>query len=266
MTGPGLNGSFTLSLDGTWSGFIPFTALPSELAGGQAMLTDLTGGGLQDLVMIGPRSVRIWPGRDREGWGRSETVAVDGSARLPVGQSGRRLVAFSDIPGGGQAHLVEITASTVTCWPSLGRWRLGKPYYLEGFSVSPDTFSPDRLWLADTDGSGFTDILYLERGGIRVFLNQSGNSFRDAGLIPPPEGLSPDDTWRLHVADIQGPGTASLLLTVPHMKPRSWLLNLNTQKPWLLQEVSDNMGGRTLLEYRSSAQGWLDEKIALQAS
>ncbi|WIF62927.1 SpvB/TcaC N-terminal domain-containing protein [Enterobacter cloacae] len=266
VTGPGLNGSFTLSPDGSWNGFIPFAALPAELLSDQGMLADLTGGGLQDLVMVGPRSVRIWPGRGREGWGRSETVAVDGSTRLPVGQGGRRLVAFSDIPGGGQAHLVEITASTVTCWPSLGRGHFGKPFTLEGFSVSPDTFSPDRLWLADTDGSGFTDILYLERGGIRVFMNQSGNAFRDAGLIPPPEGMIPDNTWHLQAADIQGLGTVSLLLTVPHMKPRSWLLNLNTAKPWLLREVSNNMGGRTLLEYRSSAQGWLDEKAALQAA
>ncbi|MCU6209264.1 SpvB/TcaC N-terminal domain-containing protein [Enterobacter cloacae] len=266
VTGPGLNGSFTLSPDGSWNGFIPFAALPSELLSDQGMLADLTGGGLQDLVMVGPRSVRIWPGRGREGWGPSETVPFTDGIRLPVGKSEKRLVAFSDIPGGGQAHLVEITASTVTCWPSLGRGHFGKPFTLEGFSVSPDTFSPDRLWLADTDGSGFTDILYLERGGIRVFMNQSGNAFRDAGLIPPPEGMTPDNTWHLQAADIQGLGTVSLLLTVPHMKPRSWLLNLNTAKPWLLREVSNNMGGRTLLEYRSSAQGWLDEKAALQAA
>lgn len=266
VTGPGLNGSFTLSPDGKWSGFIPFTALPSELTNEHALLADLAGGGLQDLVMIGPRSVRIWPGRGREGWGRSETVPVAGSTRLPVGAGRQRLVAFSDIPGGGQSHLVEITATTVTCWPSLGRGHFGNPYTLEGFSVPSDSFSPERLWLADTDGSGFTDILYLDRRGIRVFLNQSGNAFREVDLIPPPAGLIPDDTWILQVADIQGLGTASLLLTVPHMSPRSWILNLNREKPWLLKEVSNNSGGRTLLEYRSSAQGWLDEKAALLAA
>lgn len=266
ITSPGINGSFTLSPDGRWSGFIPFSALPTELMSEHALLADLSGGGHQDLVMVGPRSLRLWPGRGREGWGHAETVPVSDGIRLPVGKSEKRLVAFSDIPGGGQSHLVEITASTVTCWPSLGRGRLGTPYTLEGFSVSPDTFSPDRVWLADTDGSGFPDILYLEQGGIRVFINQSGNAFRDAGLIPPPEGLTPDDTWHLQVADIQGLGTVSLLLTVPHMTPRSWLLSLNTEKPWLMKEVSNNMGSRTLLEYRSSAQGWLDEKAALLAA
>ncbi|MCK7318538.1 virulence protein [Enterobacter cloacae] len=266
VTEPGLNGSFTLSSDGRWSSFIPFSAIPTEMMNEHALLADLTGGGLQDLVMIGPRSVRVWPGRGAEGWGRAETVPVSGNSSLPVGQSRERLVAFSDIPGGGQAHLVEISASSVTCWPSLGRGHFGKPFSLNGFSVSPESFSPDRVWLADIDGSGFTDILYLEQGGIRVFVNQSGNAFLDAGLIPPPEGLVPDDTWHLQVADFQGLGTASLLLTVPHIPPRSWLLNLNKEKPWLLKEISNNMGGRTLLEYRSSAQGWLDEKAALLAA
>ncbi|MGV3345738.1 SpvB/TcaC N-terminal domain-containing protein [Enterobacteriaceae bacterium LUAb1] len=264
---PGITGSFTLAPDGQWGAFIPLGALPSEFSHPQAQLVDLTGGGLQDLVMIGPRSVRLWPSRGREGWARGSDVAYDGTRALPVEGGGQdRLIAFTDMPGSGQQHLTEITASSVTYWPSLGHGQFGEPVSLSGFSVPPETFSPSRLWLADTDGSGVVDILYLGPDGIQVFINESGNRLVPAGVIPLPAGVGQDATLMLQVADVQGNGTNSLLLTVPHMVPRTWQLDLNTLKPWLLEEICDNTGGRTLLEYRSSAQGWLDEKAALQAA
>lgn len=264
---PGVTGSFTLAPDGQWGEFIPLGALPSAFSHQQAQLVDLTGGGLQDLVMVGPRSVRLWPSRGREGWARGSDVAYGGARALPVEGGGQdRMIAFTDIPGSGQQHLTEITASSVTYWPSQGHGHFGEPVSLSGFSVPSETFSPTRLWLADTDGSGVADILYLGEGGIQVFMNESGNRLVPAGVIPLPDGVRPDDTLILQVADVQGNGTASLLLTVPHMAPRTWQLDLNLRKPWLLEEVCDNTGGRTLLEYRSSAQGWLDEKAALKAA
>lgn len=39
-----------------------------------------------------------------------------------------------------------------------------------------DLFSPDRIRLADIDGSGTTDLLYVGGDGVHVWLNQAGNS------------------------------------------------------------------------------------------
>ena len=39
---------------------------------------------------------------------------------------------------------------------------------------SPDLFDQRRIRLADIDGSGTTDIIYLERDGLRIYYNQSG--------------------------------------------------------------------------------------------
>jgi hypothetical protein len=41
---------------------------------------------------------------------------------------------------------------------------------------NPDQFDHKRIRLADIDGSGTTDIIYLHRDGVRLYFNQSGNA------------------------------------------------------------------------------------------
>lgn len=260
----GLSGCFTLSPDQRWSRFIPLAAIPAELQHPSAQLVDLSGGGLQDIAMIGPRSVRLWPSAAASGWRRAATVDYKGKQPLPADSSEQRLVAFTDFAGSGQVQLAEITGEGVTCWPSLGHGHFAEAITLPGFSV--ENFVASRVYLGDTDGSGTTDILYVEPGQIRVFVNHSGNYFSEAEPISAPAGVKLDDTCIVQLTDMRGQGTAELLLTLPHMSPRSWLYRFNDVRPWLLSEVCTNAGGRTLLEYRSSAQGWLDEKAALLAA
>lgn len=261
----GRRGYFTLTPEGDWSQFIPLGAVPMELSAPEVQLADLNADGIQDVVLVGPHSVRLWPGRRNHGWSAHREVQQAEGMRLPLfTQDPRRLVAFSDILGSGQQHLVEITADGVTVWPNTGHGQFATPLTLPGFNLPTDTvFSPERVVLADTDGSGTVDILYLHKKGVQVFINRSGNSFYDAGMIPTPEDVNLDNTCHLQVADVQGLGVGSLLLTIPHPVPRTWMMNLNTQKPWLLSETCNNLGSRTLLTYRSSAQEWLQEKAKL---
>ena len=41
----------------------------------------------------------------------------------------------------------------------------------------PDQFDQRRIRLADIDGSGTTDIVYLHRDGVQLYFNQSGDSW-----------------------------------------------------------------------------------------
>lgn len=263
VTQPGLQGSFTLSPDGQWGSFIALQAMPSELLHPSAQLVDLTGGGLQDVVMIGPRSVRLWASAASAGWRAGSETGYDGDTPLPMQGGEHRLVAFADPAGSGQQHLLEITGQGVTYWPSLGHGRFGEPVRVPGFAVSD--FVASRVFLGDTDGSGTTDILYVAADRIRVFISESGNRFVEGPSVPAPAGVILDDTCLLQVTDLRGQGTAELVLTVPHMAPRTWTYRFNDSRPWLLAEVCTNTGSRTLFHYRSSAQGWLDEKAALKA-
>lgn len=261
VNAPGLNGSFTLSPDGTWSSFIPLNSVPAELFHPSSLMADLTGNGLPDIVMVGPRSVRLWPSAESKGWTSAEICERKLQKPLPLKGGAERLVAFTDFSGSGQQHLVEITGKTVTCWPSLGYGCFAEPYVIPGFSV--ENFSAERLFLGDTDGSGCVDILYLEPDRIRVFSSQSGNHFKEEASVPAPKGVRLDATCTFQVVDFYGQGTAEMLLTVPHMQARTYLWRFNRHRPWLLTEICNNMGSRTQLEYSSSAQGWLDEKASL---
>ncbi|ANY87307.1 MULTISPECIES: SpvB/TcaC N-terminal domain-containing protein [Pseudomonas] len=260
---PGLHGHFTLSPDGQWSRFIPLQALPTELLHPSAQRVDLTGDGLLDVAMIGPRSVRLWASAASEGWRQSVETAYLGKTPLPVEGGEDRLVAFADLVGSGQQHLVEITGERVTYWPSLGHGRFGEAIGISGFAV--EDFRASRVLLGDTDGSGTTDILYLEADRVRVFVSESGNRFVERAAVPAPEGVVLDDTCVLQVTDLRGQGTAELVLTLAHMAPRTWTYRFNDRRPWLLAQVCTNTGSRTLFDYRSSAQGWLDEKAVLKA-
>ncbi|MEB5890015.1 SpvB/TcaC N-terminal domain-containing protein [Enterobacter roggenkampii] len=260
VTRPGVQGYFTLDADNRWSSFIPLTALPTEFFHPSARLQDLTGNGNPDLVLVGPCSVRLWGGNDA-GWETAHDVLYTGQSPLPaVGHDARTAVVFSDLLGSGQQHLAMIRSDNVTVWPSLGNGQFGEAQVIPGFSVPEAQFNPSRVYLADTDGSGSTDILYVQTDRIRIFRNQNGNRFVEASPVMLPDGVRVDDTCQIQVADLQGLGVASVLLTVPYPQVQHWCCHLNTVKPWLLSAMNNNMGTHHTFTWRSSAQFWLDEK------
>lgn len=263
VTQPGMSGCFALKEGNQWSGFMPFNALPPEFFHPRAQFADLVGGGLSDLALIGPRSVRLYANR-RDGYAKGTDVAHDGNdAELPIaGRDARELVAFSDVLGSGQPHLVRIRHDGVTCWPNLGRGRFGRPFALATLSFDRASFNPDRLFLADLDGSGAADLIYLERDHLTLYLNQSGNGFAAPVALPLPEGLTFDRLCCVSFADLQGIGIASLVISHPHIAPSHWRLDFAQTKPYLMATANNNLGASTTFRYRSSAQFWLDDKQA----
>ena len=269
---PGMAGFFTLNPDRSWSGFAPFSAFPAEFFHPLGQLADLVGGGLSDLALIGPRSVRLYANRRAEGFAAPVDVPHDDD-RLPLlSDSPNELVAFSDLLGTGQQHLIRVRHNEVRFWPNLGAGRFGKGQLFASLPFSYEAFDSSRVRLADMDGSGANDLLYLEPGCIRIFMNEGGNSFAPPLEKPWPEGVRYDRFCQVSAVDLQGLGFSSLVLTVPHMKPRHWTLHyaanrLGTlHKPYLLKSTNNNMGATGAVTYRSSAQEWLDEKTELRAT
>lgn len=260
ITHSGMQGYHSMQPDHHWTSFIPLSSVPLEYFHPQAQLADIKGAGLPDLAMIGPKSVRFWA-NNREGWSGGQTAVPKKDYPLPIpGRDARVLVGFSDINASGRSHLIRIAADDVSYWPNLGNGQFGQPISIPGFTVASDAFNPDRLYLADVDGSGTTDLIYAYSDHLALYINESGNRFADPLRLPMPDGVRIDDSCRLQIADIQGQGTGSLLLTVPHMTVKHWRMDLTADKPWLLNEINNNMGASTTLRYRSSAQFWLDEK------
>ncbi|EQA1624956.1 SpvB/TcaC N-terminal domain-containing protein, partial [Enterobacter asburiae] len=266
VTAPGVAGQYDRMPGHEWRHFTPLSVLPVEYAHSRAQLADITGAGLTDLVLTGPRSVRLYAGT-AEGWGRGQTVVQPEGITLPVpGADDRVMVAFSDMAGSGQQHLVAVSARGVRYWPNLGHGRFGRPVDLPGFSQPDATFNPDQLYLADMDGSGTTDLIYAQTDHLQVYINQSGNRLAAPFSVVLPDGVRYDRTCSLQLADIQGLGVASLVLTVPHPVPQHWVCHLSAEKPWLLNGMNNSMGADHRLGYRSSAQFWLDEKADAMAA
>ncbi len=262
---PGMAGFFTQRPDKSWSGFTPFSALPTEFFHPQAQFASLVGSGLADLALIGPSSVRFYA-NEGESFSVGLDVAQEKGIQLPIpGRNARELVVFADMLGSGQSHLCRIRYDEVTCWPNLGRGRFGQPITLALPAVADldeSSFNPEDVVLADIDGSGATDIIYMQHDRVQVWLNQGGNGFALGAPILLPDGVFYDRLCQVTAADVQGTGMAELILSVPYITPTHWRLPFNSAKPYLLNGVNNNLGASHTLCYRSSAQSWLDEKEA----
>src|SRR5437867_10581653 len=77
----------------------------------------------------------------------------------------------------------------------------------------PDQFGGKRVQLADIDGTGTTDIIYLHRDGVRLYFNQSGNGWS----APQPLRVFPrvDDLVTIVPVGLRGTGTAGLVWSWP---------------------------------------------------
>ena len=268
----GMSGFFTLNPDRSWSNFVTFAAFPLEFFHPQSQLADLMGGGLSDLALIGPRSVRLYANRRREGFASGKDVAhfveTAPDDRLPLlSQAQTELVAFSDVLGSGQQHLVRIRHNEIVCWPNRGHGRFDPGFRLGSLPYTYESFDASRVLLADLDGSGAADLIYLTSEHAEIFMNRTGMGFEGTPRIQPwPPGVRYDRLCQVSTADLQGLGCSSLVITQPHMQPQHWRCDFVQAKPYLLHRTNNNMGAVGEVIYRSSAQEWLDEKQALLAA
>ncbi len=265
---PGMHGFFTLGPDRDWSNYVPFKAFPNEFLHSMSRLTDLVGDGLSDLALIGTNSVRLYANRREHGF--DDGIDVPHLAKTPDGDDDElpsllhgqtEVVALADLLGSGQQHLVRIRHNEVKVWPNLGRGRFGKGFVLCALPFTYSEFNAAQVLMADLDGSGAADLIYLEPDCMRVFMNHAGNGFEQTSVdLPWPQGVLYDRLTQVSTADLQGLGCSSVIVTVPYMAPRHWRYDFVKAKPYLVNRTCNNMGSSSGVTYRSSAQEWLDEK------
>jgi hypothetical protein len=263
---PGMYGFYKLNPDRSWSTFTDFKRFPTEFLHPAAQLGDLIGDGLRSLAMIGPKSVRLYANLREEGFAAGVDVAHEPDSTLPLFSDVRsELVLFSNLLGSDTTELCRIRFNEIKCWPNLGHGRFGEGFVMSALPFQYDEFDVDRVRIADLDGSGAPALIYLKSDCFEIYLNHGGNGLDQVALrVPWPDGLRYDSLCQVTLADLQGLGCASLILSVPHatpdMKPRHWRYDFVTARPYLLSATNNNMGCSSTLAYRSSAQFWLDEK------
>ncbi|WP_283181482.1 SpvB/TcaC N-terminal domain-containing protein [Pseudomonas svalbardensis] len=263
LASPGMSGFHTLNPDRSWSGFIPFTAFPVEFFHTLSQSGDLMGDGLSSMALIGPRSVRLYANRREEGFAPGQDVEHKPETdRLPLFSNSRsELVMLGNLLGSDMTELCRIRHDEIRCWPNLGHGLFGKGFVMSALPFDYATFDAARVRIADLDGSGAPALIYLKSDCFEIYLNHGGNGLEQIPVtVRWPDGIRYDNLCQVTLADLQGLGCASLILTVPHMKPRHWRYDFVSTKPYMLVASNNNMGCSTQVVYRSSAQEWLDEK------
>jgi RHS repeat-associated protein len=118
--------------------------------------------------------------------------------------------------------------------------------------------------LADTDGSGTTDILYLGRDAICIFLNEAGNAWSDARVLR--QFPTSDNQAAIAAVDLLGHGTACLVWSSPlpgdARQPLRYVDLMGGKKPHLLVSACNQLGSETRIEYASSTEFYLADKAA----
>lgn len=263
-------GFFERTHDEGWEPFKPFASLPNvEWNDPNLKFVDLTGDGHAD-VLITEEEVFLWyPSLAEAGFGPAERVPQDRDEekgpRL-VFADGEHSIHLADLSGDGLSDLVRIRNGEVCYWPNLGYGRFGAKVTMDRapWFDHPDQFEPRRIQLADIDGSGTTDIIYLGRAGVDLYFNQSGNSWsnpRRLDVFPQTDNLS-----SVTAMDLLGNGTACLVWSSPlpgnARRPMRYLDLMGGNKPHLLMRTANNLGAETKVQYAPSTKFYVADKLA----
>ena len=179
LSGP-TPGFYERTQDGHWETFRPFMSLPNvEWNDPNLKFVDLTGDGHADVLMTEDEVFCWYPSLAEEGFGPAERVPQkwdeEKGPRL-VFADAEHSIYLADLSGDGLTDLVRIRNGEVCYWPNLGYGRFGAKVTMDNspWFDNPDLFDPRRIQLADIDGSGVTDIIYLGRDGVQPLLQPIG--------------------------------------------------------------------------------------------
>ncbi|MRU49474.1 Insecticide toxin TcdB middle/N-terminal region [Pseudomonas gessardii] len=236
--------------NGGWAPFEVLPAVPRDLLSPHSLMADLTGDGLNDVVYLDDQSVRIYPSLGTQGYGPALVRPRDDGVPLTTQDSSCVVLQMTDMFGSGREHLVRIANGSVEVWPSLGFGRFGSRVQLGNAPQFGEDFSIERLFLADIDGSGTVDLLYVHPDHIDLYMNHSGNAFAEAIAIPLPNTWGPGS--KIQFADVRGNGSAALVFSDAHL-PGPLAYDFGSRsKPYLLNRVDNNMGASTHISYQPS--------------
>jgi RHS repeat-associated protein len=124
-------------------------------------LGDMTGDGLQDIILIRGRRVEYWPYRGYGRWGRR--VAMRNSPRFEdaaffpgIGFDPKRLLV-GDVDGDGVADLVYVSSGHITVWINQDGAAWSDPIVIHG---TPPVTDATAVRLADMLGTGTDGVLW----------------------------------------------------------------------------------------------------------
>ncbi|KAK4207638.1 virulence plasmid 65kDa B protein-domain-containing protein [Rhypophila decipiens] len=252
----------------TFADFQPFKSTPNiDMSDPNLRFVDLTCDGRADILVMDNEHITWYPSLGKDGFGPARTIFTpldeNAGARL-LFSTQSDTVHLSDMTGDGLIDLVRVRNGDICYWPNLGYGSFGPKVTMGNspFFDKPELFQPDRVFLADIDGTGTTDIIYLNGSEAQYYLNLAGNCWSSAITVDFPL-VNP--LTKIHIVDLFGRGTSCLVWSSssPASNQRQIrYIDLAPVKPYMLRCVKNNLGGETSFTYASSTKFYLDDKHA----
>jgi Salmonella virulence plasmid 65kDa B protein/Insecticide toxin TcdB middle/C-terminal region/Insecticide toxin TcdB middle/N-terminal region len=254
---------------GHWKPFKPFKSTPAvNFRNPNLRFVDVTGDGFAD-ILISEDAVFTWyESLLKEGFAEAKRAPKSWDEEKGpklVFSDPTQLIFLADMAGDGLSDIVRIRYSEICYWPNLGYGRFGAKVTMGHAPIfeSQDVFDPRRIHLADIDGSGTTDIIYVGHDGISLCFNQSGNSWGEPyrlSYFPQTDSLT-----SIAAVDLLGNGTACLVWSSPlpsnRGQPMRYIDLMGGQKPHLLVYSTNNMGAETEVQYLPSTAFYLQDRL-----
>jgi len=254
-----------------WDTFRPFRSHPDIAWDDPDLrLVDLDGDGLADVLITRDDAFTWYPSLGLEGFGAASRVFhpqdEERGPRLVLADP-EQTIYLADMSGDGLSDLVRVRAGEICYWPNLGFGRFGAKVTMDAcpWLDHPDHFDQRRVRLADVDGTGAADLIYLHPDGTRVYFNQSGNGFSQPHILP--QGFPRlDSLAQVMILDLLGHGTACLVWSSPLPGEAGRQLRyvdlMAAGKPYLLTWIVNNLGAETRVSYAPSTRFYLEDQAA----
>lgn len=264
---PPMPGFYELDPLTGWAPFQPIMhALHRDLSDPHVKFIDITGDGLADVLIIdddvvwheslgkegfGPGN-KVWQKLEREQ--RPRLVFADPTSAI----------FLADMTGDGLTDLVQIGNSRVCYWPSLGYGAFGQRVTMGDVLLdSSDRFDPARVLLADIDGSGTSDVIYVGGDGVDLYFNACGNTLSAPTRLEVFPQVS--SGTRVSTMDLMGDGTACLVwsssLPTDAAAPLRYVELMADGKPHLMIGTCNNLGAQTRIHYSTSGAMALRDEL-----
>ena len=239
--------------------FQPYSKAPSvNFADPEVQLMDLNGDGMTDVLHNGSK-FQCFLNDPVKGF---DKVRVADKTFANFSFADPR-IRFADMTGDGLQDIVLISSGRVQYWPNMGYGRFGKKVNMTNAPRFPEQYNPAQVLLGDLDGDGLADIAFVENNSVTLYINQSANGFSEGTkIVNTPAVFDPND---LRITDLHGTGQPGILWSMAGIDGRAgkmyFLDFTNNNKPYVLEEMNNNMGSITRVQYGSSIQHYLrDEK------
>jgi len=263
VTSPGLSGYFPMSFDRGWdrNSFQPWNEGPGfDLKGAGVRLVDLDGDGVTDAIRS-ESSLMCYFNDPARGWYATRLLPRRALEEFPDVDLTSPYVKWADMNGDGLMDVVVVGDGRIDYWASFGKGDFGPRMTMANSPRLPYSYDPRRVLLGDIDGDGAADLVYVDADHVTVWLNRSGNAWSDPITVHGTPFVSSMDSVRL--VDLLGRGVAGLLWSPSSWiatRPRMFFLDFTGgSKPYLLEQVDNNIGGVTRVRYRSSTDFYLQD-------